>query len=90
MVASHMPRDMVANHTNRRHCVSVSGSACPFPVPVEFHILLSLAVGERHGYGIIQDIEARGETSVPDVGPMYRALMLAVRLGGLLAKEIRD
>ena len=42
--------------------------------PVEFHILLSLASGERHGYGIIQDIEARGESSVPDVGTMYRAL----------------
>ena len=25
--------------------------------PVEFHILLSLAAGERHGYGIIQDIQ---------------------------------
>ena len=32
---------------------------------VEFHILLSLAAGERHGYGIIQDIEARGETACP-------------------------
>jgi DNA-binding PadR family transcriptional regulator len=41
--------------------------------PVEFHILLSLAAGERHGYGIIQDIEGRGETAV-DVGTMYRAL----------------
>jgi len=41
---------------------------------IEFHILLSLAAGERHGYGIIQDIEARGETTVPDVGTMYRAL----------------
>jgi DNA-binding PadR family transcriptional regulator len=41
---------------------------------VEFHILLSLAAGERHGYGIIQDIAARGETAVPDVGTMYRAL----------------
>ncbi len=41
---------------------------------VEFHILLSLAAGERHGYGIIQDIEARGDTAVPDVGTMYRAL----------------
>jgi DNA-binding PadR family transcriptional regulator len=41
---------------------------------VEFHILLSLAAGERHGYGIIQDIQARGATSVPDVGTMYRAL----------------
>ena len=49
--------------------------------PVEFHILLSLAAGERHGYGIIQDIEARGETSVPDVGTMYRALARMVEAG---------
>src|SRR5215471_8117483 len=48
---------------------------------VEFHILLSLASGERHGYGIIQDIEARGETSVPDVGTMYRALARMVDAG---------
>jgi len=48
---------------------------------VEFHILLSLAVGERHGYGIIQDIQARGETSVPDVGTMYRALARMVETG---------
>jgi DNA-binding PadR family transcriptional regulator len=48
---------------------------------VEFHILLSLASGERHGYGIIQDIEARGETAVPDVGTMYRALARMVDLG---------
>jgi DNA-binding PadR family transcriptional regulator len=41
---------------------------------VEFHILLSLATGERHGYGIIQDIAARDEGAVPDVGTMYRAL----------------
>ena len=49
---------------------------------VEFHILLSLAAGERHGYGIIQDIEARDETAVPDVGTMYRALarMVETRL----------
>ena len=42
--------------------------------PVEFHVLLSLAAGARHGYGIIQDAEARGETSPPDVGTLYRAL----------------
>ncbi len=48
---------------------------------VEFHILLSLTAGERHGYGIIQDIEARGEKSVPDVGTMYRALARMVESG---------
>lgn len=41
---------------------------------MEFHTLLRLAAGERHGYGIIQDIQARGATAVPDVGTMYRAL----------------
>jgi DNA-binding PadR family transcriptional regulator len=48
---------------------------------VEFHILLSLASGERHGYGIIQDIEGRGETAVPDVGTLYRALARMVENG---------
>jgi DNA-binding PadR family transcriptional regulator len=49
---------------------------------VEFHILLSLAAGERHGYGIIQDIRARAAAAVPDVGTMYRALarMVEARL----------
>ena len=49
--------------------------------PVEFHILISLASGERHGYGIIRDIEARGDAAVPDVGTMYRALARMVENG---------
>jgi DNA-binding PadR family transcriptional regulator len=57
---------------------------------VEFHILLSLASGERHGYGIIQDIEARGETSVPDVGTMYRALARMVESGLIEAATRRS
>ena len=48
---------------------------------VEFHILLSLAAGERHGYGIIRDIEARDARAVPDVGTMYRALARMVENG---------
>ncbi len=48
---------------------------------VEFHILLSLATGERHGYGIIRDIEARGDSSPPDLGTMYRALARMVEAG---------
>ena len=42
--------------------------------PVEFNILLSLASGDRHGYGIIRDAEARALPGVPDVGTLYRAL----------------
>jgi DNA-binding PadR family transcriptional regulator len=49
--------------------------------PVEFNILLSLASGERHGYGIIRDAEARGLPGVPDVGTLYRALRRMQDLG---------
>jgi len=42
--------------------------------PVEFDVLLSLATGERHGYGILQDVEARGFMAAPEVGTLYRAL----------------
>ena len=58
--------------------------------PVEFHVLLSLAAGERHGYGIIQDAEARGETSVPDVGTLYRALRRMEDQGLIGAAERRQ
>jgi DNA-binding PadR family transcriptional regulator len=57
--------------------------------PVEFHILLSLAGGERHGYGIIQDIQARGETPAPDVGTMYRALARMAEAGLIEASARR-
>ena len=57
---------------------------------VEFHILLSLATGERHGYGIIQDIETRDDSSVPDVGTMYRALARMVESGLIEATGSTD
>lgn len=49
--------------------------------PVEFHILLSLTGGDRHGYGILQDARERGESAVPDVGTLYRALARMVDQG---------
>ena len=57
---------------------------------VEFHILLSLGAGERHGYGIIQDIEARDASAVPDVGTMYRALARMVESGLIEAARSCD
>jgi DNA-binding PadR family transcriptional regulator len=48
--------------------------------PVEFHVLLSLADGDRHGYGIMQDARERGE-AVPDIGTLYRALARMVDQG---------
>jgi len=43
--------------------------------PVVFEILLSLAGGERHGYSIMQDVEARSAGAVTlRAGSLYRAL----------------
>ena len=55
--------------------------------PVEFHVLLSLAQGERHGYGILQDIGARDDSALPDVGTMYRALARMVESGLIAASS---
>jgi DNA-binding PadR family transcriptional regulator len=43
--------------------------------PTAFEILLSLADGARHGYSILQDIEARSNGAVSlHAGTLYRAL----------------
>jgi DNA-binding PadR family transcriptional regulator len=50
--------------------------------PVEFDILLTLAAGERHGYAIIQETEARSDGElVLETGTMYRALRRLVAAG---------
>lgn len=50
--------------------------------PIEFEILLSLVAGTRHGYAIIQDIEARGAGAVAvETGTLYRALQRLVEHG---------
>ena len=56
--------------------------------PVEFHVLLSLAGGERHGYGILQDARERGEAA-PDIGTLYRALARMADQGLIEAADSR-
>jgi len=49
--------------------------------PQQFHILLALTDGHRHGYGIIQDVAGRTEGAVRlGTGTLYTAL---ARLEGL-------
>ena len=57
--------------------------------PVEFDVLLSLAAGERHVYGIMQDAESRGQAMSPDVGTLYRALRRMQDQGLIDASERR-
>ena len=42
---------------------------------ITFNVLLALADGDRHGYGIIKEIEAKaGEAEAPSTGALYLAL----------------
>jgi DNA-binding PadR family transcriptional regulator len=53
----------------------------PLP-PAAFHILLSLSAGDRHGYGIIQDVEIRtgGAVRLP-AGTLYRTIQRLLEQG---------
>ena len=50
--------------------------------PQQFHILLALTDGERHGYGVIQDVEQRtGGDLRLGTGTLYTAIARLVVLG---------
>ena len=50
--------------------------------PVEFQVLLSLAQGERHGYGILQEASSLSEGEAPlEPGTLYRALRRMLQAG---------
>ena len=54
--------------------------------PLTYQILLALADSERHGYGIIKEIEERaGAASAPSTGALYLALQRMQR-DGLIAE----
>jgi DNA-binding PadR family transcriptional regulator len=50
--------------------------------PLVFHVLLSLVDGERHGYGIVQDIAERSAARIRlEPGNLYRTLAGMLDLG---------
>ena len=50
--------------------------------PAAFHILLALSAGDCHGYGIIQDVEARtGGALRLSPGTLYRTIQRLVEEG---------
>ena len=60
----------------------------PLP-PATFHILIALAREDRHGYAIMQDVEARtnGELRL-SAGTLYRTIQRLLEQG--LIRETRD
>jgi DNA-binding PadR family transcriptional regulator len=58
--------------------------------PVAFEILLAVADGERHGYGIMQDIEVSTNGRMRlNPGTLYRAVGRLVDAGLLTESEAR-
>ena len=53
------------------------------PLPAAaFHILLALSGGDRHGYGIIQDVEARTSGALRlSPGTLYRTIQRLLEQG---------
>lgn len=59
-------------------------SFLPLP-PATFHILLALLDEDRHGYAIIQDVEARTEGELRlSAGTLYRSIARMVEQGLLV------
>lgn len=57
--------------------------------PAEFLILMTVATGERHGYGIMLDIAERTGGAVRlEAGGLYRSIRRLIA-GGLLAEATR-
>jgi DNA-binding PadR family transcriptional regulator len=53
----------------------------PLP-PAAFHILLALSAGDRHGYGIIQDVQASTDGAVRlSAGTLYRTIQRMLEQG---------
>lgn len=61
----------------------------PLP-PATFHILLALANVDRHGYGIIQDVEARTHGALRlSPGTLYRSIQRLLEQGLLVEPKRR-
>lgn len=61
----------------------------PLP-PATFHILLALSAGERHGYAIILDVEARTNRELRlSAGTLYRSLARMVEQGLIVEVDAR-
>jgi DNA-binding PadR family transcriptional regulator len=62
----------------------------PDLTPFSYEILVALAGGDLHGYGILKDIEERnGEGAVPSTGALYLALQ-RIEEAGLIVESKRQ
>jgi DNA-binding PadR family transcriptional regulator len=74
----------VVTSTAKRERPAPDDQPSPLLTPAVFHILLALADGESHGYGIMQDVErfTNGDTRLGP-GTLYRSIQ-RMRVEGLI------
>ena len=94
MVTSTAKRtDLRASGASARQAGQPDDDPAPLLTPAVFHILLALADGESHGYGIMQDVErfTNGDTRLGP-GTLYRSIqrMLVDGLIEELAISLHD
>jgi len=64
-------------------------SLLPLP-PVTFHILAALATGDRHGYGIMQEVAARSDGKLRlGAGTLYRSIQRMLEQGLVVETSAR-
>jgi DNA-binding PadR family transcriptional regulator len=64
-----------------RHTPADVDRLLPLPAAA-FHILLALAAGDRHGYGIMQEVEARTDGALRlSPGTLYRTVQRLLEQG---------
>ena len=69
--------------------MTTPGDLLPLP-PATFHILMSLAEEERHGYAIIQDVEARTDGDLRlSAGTLYRSIQRMLQQGLIVESRRR-
>jgi DNA-binding PadR family transcriptional regulator len=75
VVTSTAKRHDGVSGASARHAPQSDEQPTPLLTPAVFHILLALADGESHGYGIMQDVErfTNGETRLGP-GTLYRSI----------------
>jgi DNA-binding PadR family transcriptional regulator len=62
-------------HQDQQQNAPIDTSSDPALTSAQFHILLTLAEGNRHGYGIMREVEHRTEGAL-ELGPgtLYRSI----------------
>src|SRR5512138_4005915 len=86
--AGHSPfNNWVDNYIRRGYSLGMASANSNLPLtPAVFHILLALSIGERHGYGIMKQVEADSQGKVTmGPGTLYGSLKRMLDAG--LVKE---